>query len=202
MRLALFGGTFDPIHNGHLAVAREAARQFRLAKVLVIPASHPPHKTVLTRTAYPHRYRMVELACEGDPLLEASRLEEGSEYSYSLQTIRRMRERLDPGEEMFFLIGADAFAEIDTWHRWREVIGAVDFIVVSRPGHDYATPEGARVHRLETLALTTSSSDIRARLAAGDEDVDLPAAVLEYIRQNRLYRPTQSCGLGDQVVGS
>jgi nicotinate-nucleotide adenylyltransferase len=133
---------------------------------------------------------MVELACEGDPLLEASRLEEGSEYSYSIQTIRRMRERLEPGEEMFFLIGADAFAEIDTWHRWREVIGAVDFIVVSRPGHDYAMPEGAKVHRLETLALTTSSSDIRARLAAGDEDVDLPAAVLEYIRENRLYRPT------------
>ena len=99
-----------------------------------------------------------------------------------------MRERLEPGEEMFFLIGADAFAEIDTWHRWREVIGAVDFIVVSRPGHDYAMPEGARVHRLETLALTTSSSDIRARLAAGDEDVDVPAAVLEYIRANHLYR--------------
>ena len=190
MRLALFGGTFDPIHNGHLAVAREAGRQFRLAKVLLIPASHPPHKYSLTRTAYRHRHRMVELACEGDPLLEASRLEEGSEYSYSLQTIRRMRERLEPGEEMFFLIGADAFAEIDTWHRWREVIGAVDFIVVSRPGHDYAMPEGAKVHRLETLALTTSSSDIRARLAAGDEDVDLPAAVLEYIRENRLYRPT------------
>lgn len=188
MRTALFGGTFDPIHNAHLRIAHEAARQLALDRVWFIPASRPPHKSGSTRTPYEHRYRMVELACAGEPTFEASRLEEGSENSYSIETIERVHALLGGSEELFFLIGADAFAEIRTWHRWRDVIASVEFIVVSRPGRVYTVPEGARVHRLEGVDLPVSSSGIRHKLAEGDDQVDVPPAVLAYIREHGLYR--------------
>jgi nicotinate-nucleotide adenylyltransferase len=187
LRIALFGGTFDPIHNGHLTIAREAARQFSLDRVLFIPASKPPHKSGVTQTPYEHRYRMVELALEGEPLFQPSRLEASAQNSYSIETIGRVRVSLG-SHELFFLIGSDAFAEIRTWHRWREVVTSVDFIVVSRPGHTYQIPEGARVHPLEGVNLPVSSSEIRAKLAEGENPQDLPPAVLSYIHGNRLYR--------------
>lgn len=188
MRLAIFGGTFDPIHNAHLTVAREAARQFQLDRVWFVLAERPPHKAGVTHAPYEDRYRMVELACQGDPGFEASRLEQGSGGSYSIDTIEKVSARLAPGDELFFLIGADAFAEIESWRRWRDVVRAVEFLVVSRPGHRYAVPQGARVHRLETVELPISSSEIRRRLAAGGDRVDVPAAVLAYIRTLGLYR--------------
>src|SRR5580704_9484690 len=91
MRLALFGGTFDPIHNAHLTVAREAAGQFALDQVWFIPAAHPPHKSVQTGASYEERYRMAELACQCDPRFRASRLEEGAEKSYSIHTLEKVR---------------------------------------------------------------------------------------------------------------
>ena len=188
MRLAIFGGTFDPIHNAHLAAAREAAAAFKLDRVWFVPAERPPHKAGVTHAPYEDRYRMVVLACREEPKFEASRLEQGTLSSYSIDTIERVRGRIDAGDELFFLIGADAFAEIQTWHRWPEVIRAVEFIVVSRPGHCYAIPEGARVHRLESVDLPVSSSEIRRRLACGDDRVEAPAAVLTYIRAHGLYR--------------
>ena len=188
MPLALFGGTFDPIHEAHLAIAREAVRAFHLSRVLIVPAARPPHKCGATRASYEDRYRMVELACEGEPHLEPSRLEAGLERSYSLFTILKVRASMAPGCTLFFLIGADAFAEIGTWLRWREVVGLVEFIVVSRPGHAYEIPEGARAHRLETLNLTVSSSEIRRHLAEGDYSVPVPGPVLDYIRERNLYR--------------
>lgn len=179
MRRAIFGGTFDPIHNAHLIVAREAADTFALDEVLMIPAAHPPHKG--TSVSYEDRYRMVELACAVDPRLIASRLEEGQSKSYSINTIERANAR-------FFIIGTDAFAEIQSWYRAADVIRSVEFIVVTRPGHRYETPSGARVHRLDTLALDVSSSEIRAALARGETPPELPLAVAEYIRQRGLYR--------------
>jgi nicotinate-nucleotide adenylyltransferase len=131
---------------------------------------------------------MVVLACRGESKFEASRLEQGTLSSYSIDTIEKVRARLGAGDELFFLIGADAFAEIQTWRRWPDVIRAVEFIVVSRPGHCYNIPEGARVHRLETVELPVSSSEIRRRLASGDDRVEVPAAVLTYIRERGLYR--------------
>lgn len=187
MRIALFGGTFDPVHSAHLAVAGEAARAFALARVLFVPASRPPHKSGATVAGYEDRYRMVELACQGEPLFQVSRLEEGPERSYSIDTIERAQAAMATGDELFFLIGADAFAEIATWRRWQDVVRAARFIVVARPGHTYAVPPGARVERLETLALTVSSSEIRARLAAGESPRELPPAVLAYIRERGLY---------------
>jgi nicotinate-nucleotide adenylyltransferase len=188
LKLALFGGTFDPIHNAHLKIAGEAATQFSLDRVWFIPASRPPHKSAVTSTPYDARYRMVQLACAGQPMFEASRIEEGEEKSYSIETIRRVRAALEQADQLYFLIGADAFAEIRTWRRWHEVIASVDFIVVSRPGGLYEVPAGAHVHPLEGVNLPVSSSEIRRRLAAGDEDVDVPASVLAYITEHGLYR--------------
>ncbi len=187
MRLALFGGTFDPIHNAHIAIAREAADHFQLDRILLIPNAIPPHKQRQATAAYDHRFAMAALAAEADPRLTASRLEEGQSTSYSILTIERVRRELPAGTELYFLIGADAFSEIETWFRWRDVIGQVDFIVLSRPGYVYDIPSGARVHRLETLQLHVSSTDIRRRLAHGEAPPELPAAVLTYIRANRLY---------------
>lgn len=185
MRLALFGGTFDPIHNAHLTVAREAAGQFHLDQVWFIPAAHPPHKSDQSGAPYEDRFRMTELACQVDPRFVASRLEEGESKSYSLDTVERVRAL---GEQPYFIIGADAFAEITSWHRWQDLVRLTEFIVVTRPGHRYATPPGARVDCLETVALPVSSSEIRHKLAAGEIPTDLPPAVEHYIFQHKLYQ--------------
>src|SRR5690348_12134898 len=111
MRLAIFGGTFDPVHNGHLAMAREAMRHCALDRVLFIPAARPPHKSAGPYAPYEDRLRMVELACGGEPRFEASRLEAGTVRSYSIDTIEKVRAGLAPGDELLFLIGADAFGE-------------------------------------------------------------------------------------------
>lgn len=182
MKTAIFGGTFDPIHRAHLVVAREAADAFKLDRVLFIPASQPPHKA--TSVSYEHRFRMVELACEGDPRFEASRLEEGQERSYSIHTIERVNAM---GGRLYFVIGADAFAEIRTWYRWVDVVREVEFIVVTRPGHEYTSPPGARVHGLETVALPVSSSEIRQALARGEMPAEVPLKVADYIRTKGLY---------------
>ncbi len=185
MKIAIFGGTFDPIHNAHLAVALEAAQRLALDRVLIIPAGQPPHKNNSERTVFEDRYRMVELACLADPVFEASRLEEGAGKSYSIDTIERIP--LDAGDTLYFIIGADAFAEIQTWRRWRDVVARVEFIVLSRPGHEYEIPEGARVHRLDTLHLTTSSTGIRQALTRGERPDGLPDSVWNYIVEKGLY---------------
>lgn len=187
MRLGIFGGTFDPVHNAHLRVAREAVRACALDRVLFTPASFPPHKGGATSAGYEDRMRMVEIACAGDAVLEPSRIEEGRGSSYSIQTIEKLQAER-PHDQIFFVIGADAFADIRTWHRWQDVVGAVEFIVVSRPGHAYEVPEGARVHRLESVRMPVSSSEIRRKLAAGEPAGELPPGVLEYIRSRGLYR--------------
>jgi nicotinate-nucleotide adenylyltransferase len=188
LRLAIYGGTFDPVHRAHLAVAREAAGQFGLDRVLFVPAGRPPHKVGATHASYADRVRMVELACQGEPRFEVSRLEAGTVRSYSVETIGRVRSQLAPGDELYFVIGADAFADIRTWLRWDEVVRSVRFIVVSRPGHSYEVPEGATVLRLDTLGLTVSSSAIRGQLGSGESPLEVPPAVLAYIQAHGLYR--------------
>lgn len=188
MRVAIFGGTFDPVHCAHLEVARQATVRCSLDRVLFVPASHPPHKWLRAEASFEDRVRMLELACEGEPRFEVSRLEEGEQVSYSIHTIEKVRAALGPADELFFLIGADAFADLPTWHRWPDVVRLVTFIVASRPGHDYRTPEGARIVPLPTLALPVSSRELRQKLAAGEEPKEIPAKVLEYIRARGLYR--------------
>jgi nicotinate-nucleotide adenylyltransferase len=188
---ALFGGTFDPIHDGHIEIARAAADRFDLAKILFVPAANPPHKPEGVTSPYEDRFRMVELACAADPRFEASRIEAGSARSYSIHTIEKLKALgMSP---LGFLIGADAFAEIRSWYRWGEVVASVEFIVVTRPpvaGQDanWETPPGAIVHELTGLHLPISSSGIREQLMRGDAEVTVPAPVLDYIRQRGLYR--------------
>src|SRR5579862_4355669 len=196
MRLALFGGTFDPIHNAHLTVAQEAASQFQLDQVWFIPAAHPPHKSASSSASYEDRFRMTELACQTDPRFVASRLEEGERKSFTIDTIARVRAG---GELPYFIIGADAFAEIATWHRWQELVRITEFIVVTRPGHQYTAPPGARVHRLDTVALPVSSSEIRRQLASGEIPTELPATVRRYISEHGLYEPSPS-GLEEKTA--
>jgi nicotinate-nucleotide adenylyltransferase len=191
LRVAIFGGTFDPIHTAHLEIAREAAEQFQLDRVLFIPAANPPHKTRSLGANFEHRFRMVELACAIDRRFVPSRMEEGAEKSYSILTIEKVRAEYassPKGCELYFLIGSDAFAEIKTWHRYEEVLRLVTFIVVSRPGHPYEIPESAKVETLNSMALLVSSSAIRAELADGHRLSVLPRPVLDYIRGNKLYK--------------
>lgn len=187
MNLAIFGGTFDPVHCAHLAVARAARDRFGLQRVLLVPAANPPHKQTRTTEPYADRLRMVELACENERGLVPSDLEAGRDMSFSIVTIERVLATVASTDRLFFLIGADAFAEVTTWFRWTEVIRTVEFIVVTRPGHAYAVPDGAVVHSLEEVCLPVSSSDIRERLAAGEFVEELPRAVFEYIRERGLY---------------
>jgi nicotinate-nucleotide adenylyltransferase len=187
MKLALFGGTFDPIHKAHLAVAREAADRFALDKVLLIPAAHPPHKQNGAHASYEDRVRMADIAACCDPRFEVSRLEEGTGRSYSIDTIEKVRAGMAPGDELFFIIGADAFAEVQTWRRWRDVAAAVQFLVVSRPNAVYTAPAEVRFERLDTLSLDISSSEIRRALARGERPASLAPEVLDYIQTHRLY---------------
>ncbi len=187
MKSAIFGGTFDPVHCAHITVALEAGHQFGLDRVLMVVAANPPHKPHATHAPFEDRYSMVELACRPHPLLEPSRLEEGAESSYSIHTIERVRAMLSAEDSLYFVIGADAFADIESWYRWKEVIALIDFIVVTRPGHSYRTPPGARVHRLDTLALPVSSTELRRQLAAGESPREIAPEVLDYIRRHRLY---------------
>jgi nicotinate-nucleotide adenylyltransferase len=190
-RVAIFGGVFDPIHNAHLAVARAAADRFRLDRVLFVPTYRPPHKGGVTHAPYKDRFHMVEIACASDARFEASRLEEGAECSYSIDTIQKLRATLHPEDELFFIIGADAFADLRTWHRWQDVVQSVRFIVVSRPGYCYDVPAGTKVDRLDELKLITSSSGLRERFVTDDREFDAPPCVIEYIRRHRLYGASQ-----------
>lgn len=187
-RVCLFGGTFDPIHIAHLKIANEALRACHLSKIYFVPAANPPHKPVGGLTPYEDRVHMVEIACTPYPPFEVSRLEAGPEMSYTVDTLTKVRAELEPGDQLFFLIGADAFEEIRTWKQWQDVVTMTTFIVVARPGRSYSIPEGATVQRLDGIELPVSSSEIRARLAAGEGTPEVPAEVREYIEQRGLYR--------------
>jgi nicotinate-nucleotide adenylyltransferase len=214
MNIALFGGTFDPIHAGHVQAARAAAGEFRLDQVLFIPTGKPPHKHGDRLTSFPQRYGMVVLACAGDARLVPSLLEaptpEGKPC-YSIDTVRKVRRSLHKSDRLFFLIGVDAFLELPNWKEYRRLLDLVDFIVVSRPGFDAneirkVVPEemtrsgGAgrpdmirlrrsTLHVLRGVHMPVASHDIREAIAAGRSVTGLvPPLVEEYILKEGLYR--------------
>lgn len=193
-RVCLFGGTFDPIHNAHLQIASAALDRFSLDQVLFVPARNPPHKKLSALTRYEDRFRMVEIACVPYPHFAASRLEEGSKRSYTIDTLERFTRRLGSKDRLFFLIGSDAFDELETWNRWEDVVKLTEFIVVTRPEHHYHLPKAARVHQLDGVSLPVSSSSIRRRLAAGKPTPELPVGVREYIEAHHLY------GFGEKIT--
>ena len=186
-RVCVFGGTFDPIHTAHLHIAQEAQRHFALDRVLFVPAAHPPHKDASSVSPYSDRFKMVEIACKPYPGFTASRLEAGRSQSFTVDTMRRVRKDLPPGDELFFLIGADAFDDLKTWKGWEELLALTEFIVVARPESHYHVPDGAHIHRMDGIALPVSSSTIRARLIAHEPTPELPAAVRAFIEKHGLY---------------
>ena len=148
MNLAFFGGTFDPVHRGHIAVAESASKRFKLGKVLFVPAEAPPHKQNQTSTSFVHRMAMVALATQGHPTfvpsdLEARMHDETGTPNYSLETIRRLKRELRKSDKFYFLIGIDAFLEIATWHRPVELLRECEFIVANRPGYSLGDIAGA-----------------------------------------------------------
>jgi nicotinate-nucleotide adenylyltransferase len=143
-RIALFGGTFDPIHIGHLAVARAAERRFHLDEIHFIPTGRPPHKHRAGMASYADRYAMVSIACADHPkfvpsLAEAGAGQSGREVFYSVDTVKHYKQRHhSAATHFYFLLGADSFLHIPTWKDYETLLGLCDFIVASRPGFDVA----------------------------------------------------------------
>ncbi len=150
MNVALFGGTFDPVHLGHIAVARAAQQRFQLGRVYLVPADIPPHKQRQPLTPYHHRYTMLALATQGEKdlvpsLLEAPDQNGNPHYgaNYSIDTVRRFKSTLKKSDRLFFLIGIDAFVDISKWRDPEALLRECEFIVVSRPGYSLADVAGA-----------------------------------------------------------
>jgi nicotinate-nucleotide adenylyltransferase len=214
-RIGLLGGTFNPVHLGHLKAADDVRAAFRLGKVLFVPSYIPPHKESAEVASAADRFRMVELACRGRDGFVPSRIEvEARETSYSVLTLARIR-RLFPEAWIFFILGADAFLEIGTWREYERVLSECLFIVMARPGYRLESvagvlggrlrdricslrkgeePEEAlfsrfRVFLLPLEALDVSSTDIRNRVRSGESLEGLvPEPVADYIRDHHLYR--------------
>jgi nicotinate-nucleotide adenylyltransferase len=142
MNVGLLGGTFDPIHRGHLAVARAAQQRFDLGRILFVPAGAPPHKQKQPLTPFAQRYAMVALATAGEKAFIPSDIESYEQLdgkpSYSIDTVRRLKSQLKKSDRLFFIIGMDAFKEIATWRQPEELLQETEFIVVSRPGYSLA----------------------------------------------------------------
>jgi nicotinate-nucleotide adenylyltransferase len=226
MDIALFGGTFDPIHRGHLVVAHAAAAKFKLKQVWFVPADIPPLKQKMPITPFYHRYAMVTLALAGEKdflpsLLEAPDPDSDGRQrrpSYSIDTVRRVKERLGKSDHLYFLIGMDAFKDIAKWYKPEELLRTCDFIVAARPGYSLADmasslPEklrpaaavtklfrhekiagplvlpGVTLHTLPETHENVSATQIRAAVGRGGALKRLlPDAVAEYVQKEQLYR--------------
>lgn len=202
MRLGFFGGSFDPPHRGHLAVARAAMEAFGLGRVLLAPTGLQPLKRKGAETPFRDRLNMVELLCSADPGLEPSTIDgpqENDAPNYTVDTLARLRASLSasaPHMEVFAIVGADSFLTMRQWRRPEDLLLLAQWIVVSRPGFDLhaLSPLGltegqrARVHLLEGVAEPISATAVRACLHAGEDCSELVTApVLAYIRAQHLY---------------
>ncbi|MCD0422229.1 nicotinate-nucleotide adenylyltransferase [Rubrivivax sp. JA1024] len=191
-RIGLFGGSFDPVHRGHVALAHEAMKQLALDGVLWVPVGQPWQKA-RALSAPEHRVAMLEAAVEGEARFAVDRLEiERPGPSYTLDTVRELQRR-EPGVRWVLLIGADQYAGLHTWNGWRELLARVELAVAARPGvAPVADAEVARhPHALALLplAVDVSATEIRRRAASGLDITELvPPQVARYIDQHALYR--------------
>jgi nicotinate-nucleotide adenylyltransferase len=191
MKLGILGGTFDPIHNGHVAAAEAAQAALELDRILLVPSRIPPHRSTPVTASADHRLAMAHLVASGHAGWEASRIEldrEGPSYTFDTLTALSAA----TGTQLFFILGADAFGEIATWYRYPAVLDLANFVVVSRPGITLdsfgAHVPTARVILVEADTPDISSTDIRRRARAGEPLGGLvPEAVAAYIAAHRLY---------------
>jgi nicotinate-nucleotide adenylyltransferase len=221
MRIAFFGGTFDPPHCGHIAIARAALTRLALDQVLVAPVATQPLKGGSSNSSFEDRLAMVRLAVAGKPGLLASSADAplpGGQPNYTFETLQRLREDLQPTDELFFLLGADSFLTLRRWHQCAELLLFCDFIVAGRPGFSLeqinaALPQGventgelraadftrftlagaagqtSELFLLPDLDEDISATEIRTALAEGaEQQTVLAPAVAEYIRSHALYR--------------
>lgn len=201
-RIGLYGGSFDPIHFGHLISARSLAEQLSLNRVVLIPAMLPPHKQTSELTDARHRLEMARLAVQGDPLFEVSDAElHRAGPSYTFDTVTQFRQQLGPQVELFWFIGADSLPELPSWYRVAELVKVVRIVTAARPG--WTRPDPAQLNVaigsasarqlledcLETPRIDISATEIRARVRSGLSIRYLvPERVASYIASQRLYQ--------------
>lgn len=188
--VAILGGTFDPVHNAHLAIAARALGALGAQRVLWIPTGVPGYRGAPVASAA-HRLAMLRLATAGEPRYAIDERELAPGHSgYSYDTLAALRAELGPDAGLVMLIGGDQYAKLDRWHRWKELFGLARFAVFARAGEG-AGPAGVAeggVIRVPLEPMVISSSSIRARLARGESIAGMvPAPVVEYIQRQRLY---------------
>ena len=204
MRIGFFGGSFDPPHLGHLAVARAAAQAFALDRILFAPTANQPLKRDGAAAPYSDRFAMVSLLCEAQPAEDVHHFEPsaldaplpGLAPNYTVDTLTRLRDALSPADVLFAIIGLDAFLGLPTWRSPHTLFTLADWIVVSRPDlslrqlntHSLSSAQLQRVHLLDGIHEPASATTIRTLLLTGADCTGLlPAAILNYIRAHHLY---------------
>ncbi len=202
-RIGLYGGSFDPIHCGHLIVAREIGECLNLARVIFLPSARPPHKGEGDLAAPEHRSAMVELAIKEEPLFEFSDFDLDREGpSYTVETIAAFRRKFGPSSVLHWIIGADSLDDLTTWHQASDLVDACTIVTAARPGWETVDWEKlqaalgeARVTKLRAGAVATpaieiSSTDIRCRVHEGKSiRFMVPDCVRAYIEEHGLYGP-------------
>ena len=196
-KIAVMGGTFDPIHYGHLAAAEAARATLGAGRAVFVPSGRPPHKDNMLITLSEHRYRMCELATAGNPAFTVSKTEiERPGASYTVDTIRELKRSEPDGTEIYFITGADSLKEILSWRDAEELVTLCNFVSATRPGYKNETFDmkiSPRITFIETPALDISSSDIRERVRKKwPVRYLLPEPVREYIDENNLYTPSDT----------
>ena len=190
-RIGVMGGTFDPVHHGHLVAASEVASRFALDEVVFVPTGQPWQKSTDPVSPAEDRYLMTVIATASNPRFSVSRVDiDRPGPTYTIDTLHDLRERFGPNAQLFFITGADALEAILGWHRAAELFTLAHFIGVTRPGHhlsDRGFPDGA-VSLVEVPALAISSTDCRSRVKAGDPVWYLVSdGVVQYISKRKLY---------------
>ena len=191
-RLGIMGGTFDPIHNGHLVAASEVAHLFNLDEVVFVPTGQPWLKSEQKVTAAEDRYLMTVIATASNPRFSVSRVDiERTGPTYTIDTLRDIREVHGPDAELFFITGADALAQMLSWRDMDEMFTLAQFIGCTRPGHQLSDPglPNGRVSLVEVPALAISSTECRQRVRSGEPIWYLvPDGIVQYINKRGLYR--------------
>lgn len=198
-KLGIMGGTFDPIHIGHLVTAEAVRIEYGLDKVLFVPAGHPPHKSDALITPMLHRYNMTVMATCSNPFFNVSSIEmERSGPSYTIDTVKELIKQYGEQTEFYFITGTDTIHELPTWHNITELLQLCRFVGATRPGcnsmvdtiiEHFGIIGSQRIHRLATPELEISSTDIRERIREGRSiKYIVPESVEQYICKENLYQ--------------